>query len=235
MMHTSLRKNLLTSLVKGGVLCLTAIGVIFAARFFELGSLQESGWIESHLRQGGRGVVTFMAIAAVCSAVGVPRQVLAFLGGYAFGAVHGIAWTSLGLAAGCACGLFYSRLLGQKMVLKRFGPRIRTVNSFLCSSPFLTAIMIRFFPVGNNALVNLTAGVTAIPALPFIAGSAIGYLPQTIVFALLGSGIQLEATVQILLSSFLFIITSLLGVYLWHKFKARDTAQTPVAPSAGKP
>ena len=221
MMHVSIRKDLLTSLVKGGILFLTAIGVILAARFFELDAFRESVWIEGHLRQGPQGVLTFMLIVAVCSAVGIPRQALAFLGGYAFGSVYGIAWTSAGLAAGCGCGFFYSRLLGQKMVRKRFGPRIRTINSFLCDSPFLTAVMIRFSPIGNNALANLVAGVTAIPALPFIAGSAIGYLPQTIVFALLGSGVQLEAELQILLSSILFIVTSLFGLYLWHRFKAR--------------
>lgn len=225
-MHLYVSKSLLTTLFKGGILFLTATAVMVAARFLEIESLQDAAWVDAHLRQGTRGILVFLGITAVSSAIGLPRQALAFLGGYAFGTLYGLLWTSVGLTIGCAGGFFYSRMLGRNMLHKRLGNKIRLIDSFLCSSPFLTAVSIRFFPVGNNALTNMAAGVTAIPALPFIAGSAVGYLPQTLVFVLLGSGVQLGAEVQIALSSVLFVATSLLGLRLFRRFKAnRDKAQ----------
>lgn len=217
-MHPVISKPFLTALIKGGILCLAAIAVIFAARFLEIESLQEAAWIDRHLR-GTKGLLTFLAIVAVGSAIGIPRQVLAFLGGYAFGGWPGLAWTSLGLALGCSCGFFFSRLLGREMVQIRLGERARGIDAFLRANPFLMTVMIRLFPMGNNALVNLTAGVTSIPALPFILGSGVGYLPQTIVFVLLGSGVQFGAETQIVFSSILFIGTSLVGVRLFHRFR----------------
>ena len=218
-MHPIISRPFLTAVIKGGILCLTAVAVVAAARVLEIESLQEAAWVDRHLRSTS-GLLTFLAITAFGSAIGIPRQALAFLGGYAFGGVYGLAWTSLGLVLGCACGFFYSRMLGRGIIQRRLGERIRSIDAFLCSNPFLMAVMIRFFPIGNNALANLAAGVTSIPALPFILGSGVGYLPQTIVFVLLGSGVQLGAEVRIILSSLLFIATSLLGVHLFYRFRA---------------
>lgn len=222
-MHPVISKPFLSIMIKGGTLCLTAIIVIFAARFLEIEALQEAAWVDRHLR-GTTGILTFLAIVAVGSAIGIPRQVLAFLGGYAFGGWIGLAWTSLGLVLGCSCGFFYARMLGRTMVQSRLGDRTRSIDAFLCANPFLMAVMVRFLPVGNNALVNLAAGVTSIPALPFILGSGVGYLPQTIVFVLLGSGVQFGAATQIVVSSILFVVTSFLGVRLFHRFRTDKKA-----------
>lgn len=217
-MHPITSRPVLSVLIKGGILCLTAIALIFAARVLEIESLQDAAWVDKHLR-GSTGLLTFLTIVALGSAIGIPRQALALLGGYAFGIWYGLVWTSLGLIVGCASGFFYARMLGREMIQSRLGERTRSIDAFLCHNPFLMAVMIRFFPIGNNALANLAAGVTSIPAAPFILGSGVGYLPQTIVFVLLGSGIQLDAELRIVLSSILFIVTSLLGIYLFQRFR----------------
>lgn len=221
-MWSFVSKNLVTSLFKGSVLFFTAVGVMVAARLFEIESLQDPAWVETHLRQGAKGVLAFMGLTAVSSALGLPRQALAFLGGYAFGALYGLIWTSIGLIGGCSCGFFYSRMLGRDILRKRLGNRIRVIDSFLCKSPFLMAVAIRCFPVGNNAITNMAAGVTSIPPLPFIAGSSIGYIPQTLVFALLGSGIQIGAELRIFISALLFAATSLLGLHLFRRFRSEQ-------------
>lgn len=217
-MHPVISKPFLSIVTKGGILCLAAIAVIYAARFLEIETFQDAAWIDRHLRDT-KGLLTFLAIVAVGSAVGIPRQALAFLGGYAFGGWSGLAWTSLGLTLGCSCGFFFSRILAREMVQSRLGERARNIDAFLRANPFLMTVMIRFLPVGNNALVTLTAGVTSIPALPFILGSGVGYLPQTIVFVLLGSGVQFGAETQIVVSGILFVATSFLGVRLFHRFR----------------
>ena len=59
----------------------------------------------------------------------------------------------------------------------------------------------------------------SIGAAPFFAGSALGYIPQTVVFALLGSGINLEPELRIGASVVLFALSAVLGVHLYRRYR----------------
>lgn len=220
-------RRLFLPFLKLGVLFLTLVGLIVFVRVFELESILDPAWADSHLRdsaQGGigGGLLLYMALAAVLPPLGVPRQAVSALGGYAFGALFGAIFSSIGLAVGCAGAFFYSRLLARSALQRRFGKRIQKLDAFLSHSPFAMTIAIRCFPVGSNALTNLTAGVTSIPAPAFIGGSAIGYLPQTIIFALLGSGIRIDPVWRTGLSAVLFVLSTILGIALYRRFKGHQ-------------
>jgi len=74
-------------------------------------------------------------------------------------------------------------------------------------------------PLGSNLVTCLAAGVSGVSALAFISGSAVGYLPQTIVFTLIGSGIEVDPEMRIGLSVVLFVVSGMLGVYLYRKHR----------------
>jgi uncharacterized membrane protein YdjX (TVP38/TMEM64 family) len=162
-----------------------------------LGAVPGTEWVDEHVRdQGLRGEALFLALGMAATAAGMPRQAVAFLGGYAFGAALG---TALALAAqllGCMLGFFWARLVGrgwaERRLAGRFGAQLRPVVETLRAHPFQSALALRLFPVGNNLALNLLAGLSGIAALPFLAASALGYLPQTVVFALLGKGVRVE-------------------------------------------
>jgi uncharacterized membrane protein YdjX (TVP38/TMEM64 family) len=78
------------------------------------------------------------------------------------------------------------------------------------------SMAIRCLPVGNNALINIAAGVTSIPAPAFIAGSAVGYLPQTVIFSLLGSGVRVDPGARLSLAVLLFLLASCLGYRIYR-------------------
>jgi uncharacterized membrane protein YdjX (TVP38/TMEM64 family) len=84
----------------------------------------------------------------------------------------------------------------------------------LAAKPFTATLTLRLLPVGNNLLLNLFAGVTGLRVWPFLAASLIGYLPQTAVFALTGSGTHVDRTIQLGLGAVLFILSALLGIGL---------------------
>jgi uncharacterized membrane protein YdjX (TVP38/TMEM64 family) len=210
------------------------VGLALLAGLVRLGDLDgvlDPAWADAHLgasSDGGlwRGVGLYMALVACLSPLGIPRQALAALGGYAFGAAWGMLFASLGLVCGCALGLSCSRFLAREALRGRFGKRILALEGFLAHRPFLMSLSLRLLPVGNNALLNIAAGVSAIPALPFIAGSALGYLPQTLIFALLGSGIRIDPLWRITLSAVLFALASGLGIGLYRAFRAERLADT---------
>ena len=207
------------TVAKGSLFFLSLAGIVLFVHAFDLADALNEEWADTHLRNhGAQGILLYACLTAVLSAVGCPRQILAFLGGYAFGALYGTLWCSIALACGCACGFFYARLLGRSFLQRRFGARAQKLDAFFSHRPFLLSMGIRFLPVGNNALTTMTAGITSIPAHSFIAGSAIGYLPQTVIFVLLGSGIRLDPEVRIAASALLFVLSSYIGYRLYRGF-----------------
>lgn len=207
-------------LTRGLVLIATFAAAGYLIKVSGLHSLLDTAWIDSEVRgKGVSGELLFIAVGAVAVAVGVPRQLICFLGGYAFGFVEG---TALALAASvAACGLaFYSaRLMGRDLVASRFPGRIKKIDDFLRGYPFSMALLIRLLPIGSNLVTNLAAGVSGVQAMHFIAGSTLGYVPQTVVFALLGSGININPELRITLSVALFVVSAVLGVSLYRKFR----------------
>jgi len=178
-------------------------------------------WIDLHVRNNGlQGVVYFMLIGALVTAIGCPRQLVAFLGGYAFGFVNGALLSTLGVGMGCVLSLFFARIVIRPFVNRRFPNRIIKFNDFLSVRPVVKTIVIRLLPLGNNLVTNLIAGVTAVKARYFVLGSVIGYLPQMAIFALMGKGVVVLSVWKIGLSIVLFFISSVLSVRLYREYQA---------------
>lgn len=205
---------------------LAVLGIaVYLIRYAGLADALDTKWMDDHVRSRGlTGVLTYVGLAAFFSAVGFPRQIICFMGGYAYGFALGGLLGTIGTGLGCASAFIYSRLVGRSFVKRKFGARIQKVDSFLSRSPFNMALTIRFFPLGSNVITNILAGVTSIPALPFILGSTIGYLPQNIVFALFGSGVNVSSTLQMVMAVLLFIISTLLGFKIYRKYRNQAEA-----------
>ena len=144
-------------------------------------------WIDLHIRNNGlQGVFYFILICTLVTSVGCPRQLVAFLGGYAFGAVNGAIFSILGITLSCLLTLYVARVAIRPFVNRHYPHRVVKVNQFLGVRPLVKTIIIRLLPIGNNLVTNLVAGVTAVKARYFILGSFIGYIPQMVIFALMG-------------------------------------------------
>lgn len=223
-------RNNLRAVIKG-LIMLAGLGLmVYLARNFGVGDmLKDTEWFSEHiLGTGPLSVLIFLAVGGVFTAVGLPRQLIGFLGGFAFGALGGTLLSTLGAGLGCALAAGYARWGGREFVARRLGSRIRRLDGFLRHKPFKTALAIRFFPLGSNVLTNLAAGVSAIPLMPFILGSTLGYIPQNFIFALFGAGMQKESTTGVALSVsmavVLFVVSIWIGtaVYRSYKVEARE-------------
>ncbi len=207
-------------ILRGLLVLLSMAALGFLVNRLHLGDLLNQGWIDREVRgKGISGEILFLAIGTVFTAVGLPRQVIAFMGGYAFGFLYG---TWLGLLAtelGCAASFFYARLLGRPFVVKRLSGKIAHVDNFVRDYPFTMTLLIRLLPVGSNVATNLAGGVSSVPAVPFLLGSALGFLPQTAIFALVGSGVNVDPVWRIGLGVVLFVGSGVLGVYLFRRLR----------------
>ncbi|MEG2172886.1 MAG: VTT domain-containing protein [Desulfovibrionaceae bacterium] len=192
---------------------------------YNIHSAMHETWMDTHIRhQGLKGIILYIGLVTVLTAVGVPRQLLSFLGGYAFGALHGTVWATLGTGLACCLTFSYARFIGQKPLQQRWGPKLKTVNTFLAQSPFLLTTVVRIMPLGSNFLTNIAAGVSTIPAGPFLTGSMTGFWVQNSIFALMGSGLQLASHWHTLLSGTLYVLSLSLSYWVYRRYKNSQQA-----------
>lgn len=216
-------------LLRGLLLIASLIGLGYLLEITQFGASLNEAWIDSEVRgKGMSGEALFVAAGGLFTALGLPRQAVAFLGGYAFGFITGTALGLLAALFGCASAFYYARLLGRGFVAARFPHKIKKLDDFLRGNPFSMALLIRLLPVGSNAATNLVAGVSSVRGLPFFAGSALGYIPQTAVFALIGSGIQLDPVLRIGAGIALFLASGILGVWLYRKYRRGKTSDEEI-------
>ena len=203
-----------------GLICIMSLVALgYAIKITGLGSSIDKTWIDSDiLGQGVSGELIFVGVSLLFTAIGLPRQVICFLGGYAFGLITGTILALLGTLLGCGIAFFYARLLGRDFVASRFPSRVKNIDDFLSDNPLSMTLLIRLLPLGSNLVTNLAAGVSSVSPLPFFQGSAIGYFPQTLIFALVGSGFSVDPELRIAISVVLFVISGIIGVSLYRKY-----------------
>lgn len=219
------------AMVRGLVLIagLVAFGLLLQATRF--GTAFDQAWVDSTIRNHGvSGELLFVAVAVLLTALGLPRQLVAFLGGYAFGLIEGTLLALLGSVLSCIGAFYWARLLARGFVARRLGKRVGRLDAFLRTHPLSTTMAIRLLPVGHNLATNLIAGVSSMAPLPFLLGSAIGYLPQTLVFALIGSGVETDPVLRTAAGVVLFLASGALGAWLYRRHRRVRTLARELAP-----
>ncbi len=165
------------------------------------------------------GPAGFVLLGALACAVGVPRQIVAYAAGLGFGAWLGCLLAVLAALGGCATDFFWARLVARNWAARRIHGGLAKLDQRLARHPFSATLTLRLLPIGSNILLNLLAGVSAVAFAPFLLASAIGYLPQTIVFALLGGGVRVDQNAQMILAGVLFVGASMLGIWLMRRIR----------------
>lgn len=222
-----MRKPHLPIWLRGIFLILSLIGLGLLLKNAGLEHIFERDWIDANVRGHGiQGYGMFLAAGAIMTALGLPRQMVAFFGGYAFGVLMGLLLGALAALGGCILAFYYARLFGRGLVKRMFPDKLQRFEDFIRGHTFTMTLLVRLLPVGSNLVTNLIAGVSKIPKLHFFAGSFAGYLPQTLIFALAGSGLTVGSHWQIGLSIVLFILSGVLGVRLYRQMRhGRSYAQ----------
>ncbi|WP_417762691.1 TVP38/TMEM64 family protein [Shewanella sp.] len=213
------RVTLLSSKQLGKTLFTIMIFMLLAL-MVESGSFahfSDKQWVAALINQDGLGGdAIIFASAVLFTSVGGPRQLVALVYGYTFGSFYGTGMALLAALAGCAVSFYVARFTVKALIKKHFGNRLLRFEAFICDKTWLKVIVIRFLPFGSNLVTNLLAGSTRTPAGGFFLGSAIGYVPQTFIFASAGAGIGFSDHLTLLLSCVLLLASSIIGTYLYR-------------------
>ncbi|MFS1702385.1 TVP38/TMEM64 family protein [Alteromonas sp. AMM-1] len=220
-----MNKHKFQPMVKNSVyllfILLACVGVSELVRHLPAVAAFNQDWVDVNTRNNGWvGIAYFVGMAGALTAIGLPRQLTAFLAGYAFGFGEGLVYSLIGTTVSCAAVFAFSRTFARRTLRRKYASKIARLDNFVAIKPFLMTIVIRLMPFGNNLATNLVAGVSHVPARVFITGSMIGYIPQMAIFALMGKGILVQSYWKIGLSVGMLGLSTLLGVYLYKQYKA---------------
>jgi uncharacterized membrane protein YdjX (TVP38/TMEM64 family) len=177
-------------------------------------------WVDAQIRGHGiYGELLFVLLCTLLGSVGLSRQLIAFLGGYAFGVDYGFLLSMLAVVSACITTFYVSRWFLRSFMWRHFSDRIRRVDAFIRDNTFMMALLIRLLPLGSNWMVNIGAGVSGVRSVPFFTGSALGYVPQMLIFSLLGSGVRVDEFWQLVLAMVLFVVAAVIGGYLYRQYR----------------
>jgi uncharacterized membrane protein YdjX (TVP38/TMEM64 family) len=208
------------ALIRGLIMISLLVAVGFFLKSSGFSEMIDENWIDVQVRSNGlEGQLLFVVVAAFLAAIGFPRQIISFLAGYAFGLNWGVVFALLACMIGCAISFFFARFIGRDWVKLKFTSHLAKADKFFSENTFSTTLLIRFMPLGSNVVTNLVAGVSGATAFIFISGSTLGYIPQTVIFALLGSGFNIDMELRITLSVALFLGSVVFGLFLYKKYK----------------
>jgi len=192
-------------------------------------------WIDRDIRDDGlKGALYFFGISLIITACGAPRQIVAFLGGYAFGSIPGVILATVATLGGCIVTFYASKMMVKPLIQRKFHKQSLRINTFLVKQPTRKTIIIRLLPVGSNVLTNLIAGSTNVSPRAFFIGSLIGYIPQMFIFALLGKGMLIGSEWKIIVSVLLLLISSYLSLSLYKKHRSSLEVNPPTESDTAK-
>ena len=170
---------------------------------------------------GGVGVAAFLLVGTAAAAVGLPRQSLAFVAGLAWGTWSGLALSLAAATGGCALTFGVSRRWLHARVRDRHPAFVSALERLVEHDAFAKIVALRLQPLGTNLITTLGAGITRIPATTFLLASCVGYVPQMLVFSLLGAGIRVSSGTRLLASGALLLCSVGVGALVYRRHVVR--------------
>ncbi len=157
---------------------------------FEQLSVHRDALLEWRERHQILAVLSFIAAYVLAVALSLPGAIwLTIVGGFLFGVVAGTLYNVLAATLG-ACAVFLAaRYVVGDALRARAGPGIRKLEAGFRKHALSYLLTLRLVPVVPFWLVNLVPALLGVPFRTFLIGTAIGIIPGSIVYTLVGNGL----------------------------------------------
>ena len=135
------------------------------------------------------GAALFCAVYSVATLLLVPTTPFAVLAGALYGPWGGGVLLMV-LSLGVDLVAFYLARLGRGPFARlgeRF-PGLARLDAALGEGGFLAVCLLRLSPLAPYGVLNYALGLTRVGPVAFLAGTAVGSLPATVLFLVLGHG-----------------------------------------------
>jgi uncharacterized membrane protein YdjX (TVP38/TMEM64 family) len=139
----------------------------------------------------GLAIATFIAIYVAAVALSIPgASILTITGGVLFGWLIGALAAIVGATAGATIVFLIARRACGEAILRRAGPLAEKLAQGFRADAFHYLLFLRLVPVFPFWLVNLAPAVVGVHLTTFVLATALGIIPGTFAYALVGGGLD---------------------------------------------
>ncbi len=168
------------------LMALVVVACIAIVHFTPLKTLTSDAAWKAHISQlGVWASCLYFLVSVALIAIGIPRMLLCWLGGVLFGFTTGVIIGQFSALFGSYTTFVFARWGGREWVQNRIKKSQRLRNMLKKPSTF-TIFLVRQLPIAG-IVPNLILGVTPVKHRYFLLGSFLGYLPSSIMVAVIGS------------------------------------------------
>jgi uncharacterized membrane protein YdjX (TVP38/TMEM64 family) len=178
------------------IVVLAALAVVFASGLYR--ELSLDALVRHHAAI--ERLVAAYSVAAFAAYVGlyvavvalsVPGAlVLTVAGGLVFGTVLGALGAVVGATIGATIIFLIARGAVGEILLRRAGPTVEKLAAGFREDAFCYLLFLRLVPLFPFWLVNLVPAFAGVRVAPYVAATALGIIPGSLVFAFFGSGLD---------------------------------------------
>lgn len=155
----------------------------------------------------------FVAIYIGWTMLLLPGVVPTLAGGALFGVVAGSLLSLVGAVAGATLAFAIARRLGRAPIKELSGSRGARLEDWLSRRGFVALVYARLLPVVPFNVLNYAAGLAGMPTRSYVLATALGIVPGTIAYTVLGSAATHPSSVPFLVSaSAIVLLAATVGV-----------------------
>ena len=175
-----------------------------------------------------QAVALFILIYILQTSFSLPgATIMTLAGGFLFGSLWGPLYVNIGATIGATLAFLAARYLLRQWVERKFGDRLGPIQDGFAKNAFsylLTSRLIPFFPF---FLVNLLSGLTRVKMSTYVAATAVGIIPGSVVYTFAGRQLGTINALSELVSPRLLLAFSLLGLLMLIPVVYRKFTETP--------
>ncbi len=142
-------------------------------------------------------VLAFIGLYITAVALSVPGALfLTVSGGFLFGLVVGASAAVIGATIGATLIFLVARSALGEALLRRAGPRVSQLAQGFRDDAFSYLLFLRLVPAFPFFLVNVVPAFAGVRLAPFVAATALGIIPGSVVYAYAGIGLDSVIAMQ---------------------------------------
>jgi uncharacterized membrane protein YdjX (TVP38/TMEM64 family) len=169
---------------------------------------------------GAWAPLVFLGLTATLIFVGAPRLIFCTLGGALFGFVEGLALVQMATLLGSLGPFLFARWSAREWVTAKL-KSFNIAQEYLQNPSVMDVFLLRHIPIWG-VFINLLLGSNNVRLRTFLIGSFFGFLPQGIVFTLIGSGIGEESTLMVVSRVWCAILVLVIAAIVTRRVTRRD-------------
>jgi uncharacterized membrane protein YdjX (TVP38/TMEM64 family) len=136
-------------------------------------------------------VLAFLAVYTLAVSLSLPGAIwLTVCAGFLFGAVAGTFYAVVAATIGACTVFLAARYMAGDALRRRAGPAVQRMERGFRENALSYLLVLRLLPIFPFWLVNLVPAFLGVPLRTFAFGTLLGIIPGSIVYTLLGSGLE---------------------------------------------